>query len=90
MISNKSIKIKPKKKKKPVVIENEEETEECPICYDKFKPSKIITTKCNHKFCKGCVKNFTKKKFHKFCPVLKAGFPKCPICRTFLDDYKNY
>lgn len=51
---------------------------DCPICFETIHHNNIITTICNHKFCKTCLdkwKNTTNSK------------NKCPICRKNLNRY---
>jgi len=47
--------------------------EDCPICLDTFPKMEILTTNCNHTFCKNCV----------FSHIDHANqHPTCPMCRT--------
>ena len=46
--------------------------EECPICYS--APA-TVTTRCSHKFCFGCVKQWLAKSAEETKPT-------CPMCRT--------
>jgi hypothetical protein len=46
--------------------------EECPICYS--APA-TVTTRCGHKFCFGCVKQWLAKSAEETKPT-------CPMCRT--------
>ena len=44
---------------------------ECPIC---FVPKKLVTTDCDHKFCKDCIKTWTRKRNN--CPLCRKENPK--------------
>ena len=63
------------------IIENEEDTNECPICLgastvDCFLP-------CNHAFCRVCIENWSSRNNTQ---------PNCPLCRQSytLDDISSY
>jgi hypothetical protein len=46
--------------------------EECPVCYS--APA-TVTTRCGHKFCFGCMKQWLAKS-------TEESKPTCPMCRT--------
>jgi len=48
--------------------------EECPVCYS---AEAKLTTRCGHKFCFGCVKQW-------LCKSGEDSSPTCPMCRTTL------
>lgn len=45
------------------------ESIQCPICLEYIPDSCVVTTKCNHKFCAGCI-----------VKCIKLRIP-CPMCR---------
>jgi hypothetical protein len=47
---------------------------ECPICMETKETPNIITTTCDHQFCKDCINSLLSKKTIKRC--------NCPLCRT--------
>jgi len=53
-------------------VEKQDETLECPICFESCSFEKIFTTNCNHTFCTSCTTQHLKKDTHN----------KCPMCRT--------
>ena len=52
----------------------EQEEPECPICYELYNSDdrKCLVTKCNHKLCLSCTKEFAKRNQVKI---------NCPLCR---------
>ena len=69
-------------------------SKECQICYG----STLITTPCNHSFCKGCLEKLIRTSGFSRLEVNDYGYDyiayiqfndKCPICRTdFSSDFK--
>lgn len=58
-------------------IKNNEESLECPICYEKIKNNNYIVTKCDHTFCNDCLfKSLT----NSSC---------CPLCRNELFTFEK-
>jgi hypothetical protein len=59
-------------------INNNEEQNECPICYEKLDTDKnYIALKCCHKFCSDCIfKHFS------------IGKNECPLCRSHFSNIK--
>lgn len=60
------------------ILLNEEENEaECPICLENYSNKEnIVTTNCNHSFCKSCLEKWKTKNTNS----------TCPICRRFLTN----
>lgn len=60
-------------------MEKEKEKEkECPICYESYNINGMITTTCNHIFCKTCIQS------HATIP--RYGNICCPLCRYEFND----
>lgn len=58
-----------------IEIKKNEQSLECPICYEKIENKNYIVTKCNHTFCNDCLfKSLTDK-------------PCCPICRQEIFNF---
>lgn len=53
----------------------EEETKECPICYNDIAGCEIIATNCGHNFCQSCISTHVDK-------TELSKFVACPCCRT--------
>ena len=80
-------------------LEYEEEfpelpSQECNICYS--KNSSLITTPCNHLFCKQCLEQWIKTSEFSRVEVDNYGYEyivhiklndNCPICRTNFSSY---
>ena len=47
-------------------------TDTCSVCFEKISSDNKIITKCNHSFCKDCLKNWMEQ------PIARN---KCPLCR---------
>jgi len=54
---------------------DDENTMDCPVCYDEIKINNAVKTKCNHYFCLGCIKEYCSHNKDKTCE------PTCPLCR---------
>ena len=54
----------------------QEQDEECPICYD--KTADFIADPCGHKCCEGC-----------WNKMFNAGVVNCPKCRTYVDKISS-
>ena len=60
------------------------DTEECPICYDKLNPTNRVQLNCGHAFCGDCITQIlTKNKKEKSAGTL----PFCAMCRS---RYKTF
>jgi hypothetical protein len=51
--------------------EEDEEDDDCPICYEKLTISNEIQLHCNHRFCEACITS-----------TLSNNTPQCALCRT--------
>lgn len=56
-------------------IDSIKELETCPICLDDIDVEQISITKCGHKFCQGCIKEYIEE-IGRNCAV------KCPKCNV--------
>ena len=56
------------------LIDENEKTLECPICYEEKQSFDCLETNCNHKFCNDCMTSMLKTTTNKS--------PCCPMCRT--------
>ena len=63
-----------------VNTENIQNTEnisnDCNICYESFDNSQFVSLKCNHEFCKECIKSIFK---NSYCNIPKCAFCRCTI-----------
>ena len=59
-------------------VENIKESEVCPICLDDIQSDQIAITKCGHKFCKDCIREYVEEINVKFDDV------KCPKCNIMI------
>lgn len=93
---NKKLKLEIKKLEKELIIPSalmeeegelqiegyiEPEPENCCICMDDIEEGKVETLKCDHTFCKSCIKEWLKT--HN----------TCPLCRTKIkvkDDWRDH
>ena len=60
-------------------LSEEEEEQQCPICYETPSATTIIKTNCQHAFCSPCLKNYFKSFNKTFDPTC---IPGCPMCRS--------
>jgi len=73
-----------KKEKINIILSNDSNNdnyEECVICYDTKQKSEFVTMNCNHEFCGTCIKNVLKKEIFK-------EESNCALCRQEITTIK--
>jgi hypothetical protein len=73
-----------KNEKINIVLSNEinnDNNEECVICYDTKQKSEFVIMNCNHEFCGTCIKNVLKKEIFK-------EESNCALCREEITTVK--
>lgn len=66
---------------------HDDESCECPICFDAITYETVLVTNCNHKYCSGCV-----MKYLDTC-IEKSKSPCCALCRekyTLFEVHDNH
>lgn len=67
-------------------IDISNETDECPICYEKLE--NYVKLKCNHNFCLKCYSNFIKNKIKK-CSMCRIEIKEIQQTITIFQDYRE-
>jgi hypothetical protein len=55
---------------------NDEDTFDCPVCWETFNVNKRVTTMCDHHYCSSCIENIIRKNIEN-----NTG-TQCAMCRT--------
>jgi len=63
----------------PLKKEEQQDEQQCPICYEATPSTTLIKTNCQHAFCSPCLKNYFKS-FNKTSDP--TCIPGCPMCRS--------